>query len=162
MKILGSQLAISLENAILVADLKRQSAELEKKNAALNELDRLKDEFLAMTSHEFRTPLNGVIGMTALLKDTLLNNEQKDYVENICESADSLLALVTSVLDLSKLQAQKMKLEDKVFVVTECIESSIDMVEHQANTKNLNIAYFIDSNTPELLLGDRSRLKSKY
>jgi signal transduction histidine kinase len=87
-----------------VSRLKQNTIELQERNEALKEVDKLKDEFLAMTSHEFRTPLNGVIGMTTLLNDTQLNAEQSDFVQHISNSAESLLVLVTDILDLSRLQ----------------------------------------------------------
>jgi len=119
---------------------------------------RLKSEFLANMSHEIRTPMNAVIGMSDLLAESRLTAEQRDYVRVVRQSGDSLLALIDDVLDLSKIEAGKLRLESVDFDLRECVENVADLLAGRAQAKGLELATLIDPELPGMINGDPVRI----
>ncbi len=119
---------------------------------------RVKSAFLANTSHELRTPMNGVVGMTSLLMTTPLSNEQREYAETIHESAESLLSVIDEILDFSQLDAGKLKLAHLEFDLRERLESLIALLAERIGDKPLDLVTIVDEHVPERLIGDPVRL----
>lgn len=120
---------------------------------------KAKSKFLATMSHEIRTPLNGVVSMSNLLMKTKLNKEQFEYAEIIKNSSEVLSSLIDDILDYSKIEAGKLELDLEEFNLLECIEGTVKMLLNKAQEKKLDILYQIDSDVPEVILGDFLRLR---
>ena len=120
---------------------------------------RAKGEFLANISHEIRTPMNAVIGMTSILQDTPLTEDQHNYVETIRSSGNALLTLLNRVLDFSKIESGHMEIETAPFHLLDAIEDSLVLLAPQAFEKGLEVGYLVAPGTPIELAGDQGRLR---
>lgn len=120
---------------------------------------RAKSDFLANMSHELRTPMNGVIGMTGLLLDTDLDDEQKTFVNTIRTSGDALLAVISDILDFSKIEAGKLELERRSFALRGCVEDAVDLVAMNVGAKGVDLMYTVDPSLPVTLMGDVTRIR---
>ncbi len=141
-------------------DEKRKKAELEVLEAKklAEQTQGFQEQFLANMSHEIRTPMNGIKGMTDLLLETQLNDEQKDFTKTIQRSSDSLLVIINDILDLSKIQAGKLTIEKINFNLREVLEHVKGMFKYLLNEKGLILQLNVNADVPAILNGDPHRL----
>ena len=140
-------------------ELEQKNEELEKALTAARDATRMKSRFLANMSHEIRTPMNGVLGMTDFLLGTHLNPEQLEYAQSIKRSADSLLALINDILDLSRIEAGKLRLDRVEFSLHTTIAETASIFALQARAKGLDFSSTIVPGLPEFAMGDPGRLQ---
>ena len=144
----------NLEKEVLERTVKLEEAIEQAKSA-----NHAKSEFIASVSHELRTPMNAILGMTNMLQTTNLTSKQREYAEVIASASQSLLHLINGVLDLSKLEAKKLEIEETVFTLRDSLDELAVIFTEKVAVKNMDLVVTIDENVPAVMRGDSFRLK---
>ncbi len=142
-----------------VTSNRKQDEALREMAATAEEASLSKMRFLATMSHEMRTPLNGILGMTGLLLDSDLDASQRTHAEAVHDSGTALLALINDILDYSKIEAGKLDLEETAFDPQSLVQSVCELLSPRAVHKDLEITSYVDPSVPTRLLGDEARLR---
>jgi PAS domain S-box-containing protein len=141
-----------------ITDQKNIEATMRKARDAAEAANLIKTQFLANMSHELRTPLNAIIGLTELLEDSKLDDEQRDFVKTIGASGDAMLTLVTDLIDLSRIEMGKLNIKKEVYTIREVIEKAIALLSPLATKNSLALTCTVEDTVPAQITGDPSRL----
>jgi len=120
---------------------------------------KARSEFFANMSHEIRTPMNAVVGLTSILKETSLTQDQRDLVKTVSVSAEALLSIIENILHMSKIESNAMDMEEVLFDLHKCCEAALDIIAPKAAEKKLELIYDIDDSVPLSVVGDEARLR---
>jgi two-component system sensor histidine kinase/response regulator len=149
--------------------LEESSRELQRKNEELShalqmarEATQLKEQFLANTSHELRTPMNGIMGMVNLLLETNLNLDQREYAEAVNQCANDLLTIINDILDVSQIESGRLSLSEQPFDMRDSLQAVLRMLRLRALAKNLQLGCELDASLPEQFIGDSVRLRQVF
>jgi signal transduction histidine kinase len=143
----------------VAAAVQRSQAELEKAKTAAESANRLKSDFMANTSHELRTPMNGIMGMTELLLMTDLNDEQRDYASTVRDSADGLMVVISDILDFSRLESGKLALTPEPFDLRRTVGDIVRLLSAQGAAKHLNLKFDYSPAVNPRVVGDAVRIR---
>ncbi|MEM7530637.1 MAG: response regulator [Chloroflexota bacterium] len=154
-----NQLTVAIENRLFLEEAQQRADELSTAKEAAEVANQSKSMFLSQMTHELRTPMNGVLGMATLLNDTALNEKQQDLLNTLRTSGDTLLTIINDILDISKIEANKLELELVTFDMKECMEDTFGLFRPNASAKGLSFTYEIDPNVPPRLIQDVTRVR---
>ena len=163
--LLGALADLALLAVVFVVFVRDQRLSRELAQASQDARDaairaaELRSQFLANMSHEIRTPMNAVIGLTGVLLDSKLDDDQRELATTVRNSADSLLTVINDVLDFSKLEAGKLAIEEADFELRPAVESVLDLFTEAANSKGLSVGVLIDHALPRIVRGDAGRIR---
>ncbi len=151
--------AIQQQNAVLEDRVAARTSELQEAKERAESASRFKSEFVATMSHEVRTPMNGVLGMTELALDTDLTPQQRDYLETIRRSAEALVTVIDDVMDLSRIEAGRVELQQVPFDLAAVVQDALAAVALRAHQKDLDLVWDQEAALPAMVVGDPARVR---